>query len=174
MENKKPPIIKFAMQYGLITALVVIIYALILSVLDASNHPIQNMAYLFLFGGIGYGIFRFRNTEMEGFITYSGALSFGSFITLFASFILGIYTYIYLLYVEPTAIGESLKIAQEELMKTELTDEQIESAIKIQAQFATPANWSFSAFFVNLLLGFIFTLIISIFLKKKEDPQPAE
>ncbi len=107
---------------------------------------------------------------MGGTITYGNALGFGVMLSLFAGIILAVFTFIQMTVIDPEYISKLIAIVEEELASKGMADDQIEMALEMQKKFMTPAFISISAIFRLVFMGFIFSLITSIFLKKEKSP----
>ncbi len=60
-----------------------------------------------------------------------------------------------------------LEMIQEQMLEQGLTEEQVEQATEMQKVFMTPAIMSAISILSLTFMGFVFSLITSIFLKKE-------
>lgn len=99
--------------------------------------------------------------------SYGRALGLGVATSFFASLILALFVYVLFQYIDPDLIGKTIQITEEKLLETGLSDDMIEQQIEMQSKFIKPATMAVSTIFSKILMGLIFSLITSIFLRKK-------
>ena len=165
---------KSAMTYGIYLAIALILYNVILYVLGQNMNKMMGfIAYLIMGAGIYICQLNYRDKELGGYIDYSKALGFGVAIMLFAGILNALYSVI-LLKIDP-GIMEQARIMQEEaLMQQGLSDEQIEMAGQMMTKFQNPVVMAMISLLSFALIGFIISLVTSIFVKKKADENAFE
>jgi ABC-type antimicrobial peptide transport system permease subunit len=68
------------------------------------------------------------------------------------------------------SLMEQIRIMQEEaLMQQGMSDDQIEMAGEMMSKFQSPLVLVISSLFTFAFIGFIISLVTSIFIKRKED-----
>ncbi|MEY1639759.1 DUF4199 domain-containing protein [Tenuifilum osseticum] len=171
MEKQGNPMLKHSMNYGLIMGVALIILSLITYLAGIVKPPfwVSIINYAIIIGIIVWGTKKYRDEVLEGAITYGNALGFGVLITLFAGVIVAVFTYIQITLIDPDFVSKMLAIAEEELVKRGMPDEQIEMAIEMQKKFMSPLIMTISSLLGMVVMGFIFSLITSIFLKKEKS-----
>jgi hypothetical protein len=172
MENQKNLLFKHAMNYGLIMGVALVILSLITYLAGAVKAPtwVSFINYAIMIGIIIWGTMKYRDEVLSGAISYGNALGFGVLISLFAGIIVAVFTYIQITLIDPDFISKMLAIVEEELVKRGMPDEQIEMAVEMQKKFMTPLIMTVSSLLGMVVMGFIFSLITSIFLKKEKSP----
>ncbi len=160
---------KSAMTYGIYLAVALIFYNVILYVLGESMNQTLGLV---TWGIMAVGIYlcqkSYRDRELDGYIDYGKALGFGVAIMLFAGVLNSLYSVI-LMKIDPSLM-EQIRIMQEEaLMKQGMSDDQIEMAGDMMSKLQSPLIIVLSSLFSFALIGFIISLITSIFIKRKED-----
>jgi len=166
-ENKKGRMFNPALQYGVITAVGLILLGLIqylANLLAVSWIPY--IGYVILLAGIILGTIRFRDEQCGGFINYGRALGFGTLTAFFAALISGIFFFVFYKYIAPDALERLKDLAEITMLEADPTvsDQQIE----LVRQFVNPLLMLFSSLLSYTFFGFIFSLITSAFLKKKD------
>ncbi len=171
MENqdvsKKGGMFNQALTYGLLTGIGLIILGLITYMFNLYTVTwLQYIGYLVLLAGIIFGTIKFRDEHSGGYISYSQALGFGTLLSLVAGIVSGVFTYIFFSFLAPDALETLRNIAEQQMLERapNATDEQLNFA----RRFVHPLVFLFSGIFGNTFVGFIFSLITSAFLKKKE------
>ena len=167
MENK-PNVWKNGLNWGVITGLVTIIYSTLMYFLGLNLESWTGwISYIILIGGIVYGTIQYRDNVRGGTISYAQALGFGVIIALVVAIISAIYSLV-LSVIDPGIIDQILEKAQEEMLKQGLSDDQVEQAIEMQKKFMSPGIIAAMIVPGMTFMGFIFSLITSIFLKKED------
>ena len=121
-----------------------------------------------IIAGIAYTIIVFRDTENSGFISYSDSLKLGTSVAFFSSVILAFYTFICINYIEPNTLNEILQQAEQAILesKPEISDEELDLALEMTDKFIQPHWMLILGILSGTFMGFIYSLIISIFVKK--------
>jgi hypothetical protein len=167
MENKPSPFVA-SLGYGVIIALAVMVFSLILFLLNLDqSYGLEWLSYLILVGGIWLAQLNYRNKYLGGWITYGQSFTVGLFISIVVGVIMGIYTFVFFKYINPGAMEEAMVIAEQKMMDRGMTDMEIEQGMAMAKKFSGIGMFTFSASAGNLFLGMIISLITSIFVKKE-------
>ncbi|MBN2682782.1 MAG: DUF4199 domain-containing protein [Bacteroidales bacterium] len=159
------------MLYGAYLGVSMIILSLIYSSLKVENSSLTNFLTIsLLIVWIVLGTRKYR-ANLGGFVSYSGALGAGVVITLFAGVLAAFFSYIFLTVIEPDTIANSIVEFENNLIENGDDEETIATSLKMYKKFATPTFFAIFAFLGNLLMGFLVSLITSLFLKRK-NPNP--
>lgn len=171
MENTKGVFLKNSMTFGAITGMAFIIVSLVFYVLDVQSQNIaQFINYAVIIGGIYIGTKNFRDKFNNGGLTYGRALGSGVLISVFSSVILAFYTFLFFKVIDPGALDKIYEVMEQEMMKQNLPDSQMEMSLDIAKKFTTPVTIAVGVVLSFTFWGFVFSLITSIFLKKKTNP----
>ncbi len=170
MEDQKVNPMKSAMTYGLILALALIVFHLVQYLMDVYKPPtwVNILNYAIIVGGIVYGTIRFRNDELNGYISYGRALGSGVLISLFASVVYGFYLYLLTAVIDPSYMEGLYQVIEETYLEMGMADDQVETMVAAVKKFQTPIMMFVSSIFSFTLMGTLFSLITSIFIKKEE------
>jgi hypothetical protein len=175
MENK-PSTAIVTLGYGVIIALAMIVFSLILFLLNfAQGSGLEYLSYLILLGGLFLAQTNFRNKYLGGYIEYGKAFTIGLLTSVFLAIIMGIYTFIFFKYIDPGAMEEAMTMAEQKMMDRGMSDMEIEQGMAIARKFQGVGMYTFLAVAGNIFIGAILSLITAIFVKK-ENPdfnQPA-
>jgi hypothetical protein len=169
--EKKQSAFASAFSPGIIISAALILYSLVLFLLDVVyDSKLNYLSYIILAIGLWWAITSYRNKLEGGFITYGEAFSSGFFVGLVISVITGIFTYIYVQYINQGIIDDILLKAEEDMLTNspDMSDEQIEQALSYVEKFTSPAIMAVFSFLGNLLASTIFSLIIAIFAKREK------
>jgi hypothetical protein len=168
MEEKKPKFLKSSLYWGVILGVVLIIYSLLLYFVDLSLEKwVQWVSYIIMIGGIVLATINYRNTELGGAISYGQALGFSTMVILFASLLSAIYTFVFMQFIDPGFVEKILQMTEQQLIDKGMSTEQIDMTVEMQRKFMKPWLISLISIPGTVFFGFLFSLITSIFLKKK-------
>jgi hypothetical protein len=169
MENK-PSTAIVSLGYGVIIALAIIVFSLILFLLNiARDSALEYLTYLILLGGLFLAQTNFRNKYLGGYIEYGKAFTVGLLASIFLSIIMGIYTFIFFKYIDPGAMEEAMSMVEQKMMDRGMTDMEIEQGVAMARKFQGVGMYTLFAVVGNIFIGSIFSLITAIFVKK-ENP----
>ena len=167
METKQNSFILHTLNYGSFTGGGLVVFSLLMYSIDINfKSPLMYLAFLVLAAGIFFGIKSYRDNYLAGFISYGKCIALGVMISLIASIILAVYTYLFFTFFDQSMIQKIMDATEEDLVKKGMPDEQIEMAMKITAKFMKPLWMSSMGILMYTLWGTIISLIIGIFTKK--------
>lgn len=172
MEEKTKSVAQYSIGLGAITAVVMIIYSLLMYILDLHlNTAVAILQYVFLVAGMVWGILQYRKQILHGYISYGKSFSVGFLVAFFAVIILSVYVFIFYMYIAPDAINDLKDLAMEKTMNSNpsITDEQLEQVMQMQAPFYKPWALSLIILVQMTVVSAIISLILSIFLKKEDQ-----
>jgi hypothetical protein len=171
MEEKTRSASVHALNYGLITGAVLIVYSMVLNLLGLNfNAVLPYLSLLFLIGGMIWATISYRDQYLKGYISFGKAFTTAFLTGLFAGILGAIFTYVYLKFINPDMVLQIMDNAREKVMEKapDLTEDQLDTALAWQAKFMKPAVMAISSAiytaFASALLGLI---VAAIF--KKED-----
>ena len=165
---------KFTMNYGAFLGLCLIAVAAIMWSLGVDKNGSFVPSILnnvLLIAGITYAITQFRDNENNGFLSYGESLKLGTSVAFYSYVILSFYTFIFMNYIEPEAINEILQQAEQSILESnpEISDEELDFALDVAGKFMKPHWMMISGILGGTFMGFLYSLIISIFTKKEID-----
>ncbi len=167
MENKTT-VSQIALKYGLYLGLVFIIISMIIEFMNLDMKTQQNLGY------INYAIalvaiilaHKAFKENGDGFMTIGQGLGIGTLVSLISGVISAIFTYVYIKFVDDSILAKIKDMQIEEMEKRGMSDAEIEQAMKIAGMF-TSAEMMIVWIIVGMLfVGFIISLIVSLFTKK--------
>ena len=170
MEENQPKTGKFALNYGLLTGLVGVVFGIMLFVMGMhyeQGAAIQITQTLILAVGIIFAIIQFKKAG-GGFLSLSNALKVGAGVALIAAIVGLLYFFILSNVIEPGYLDKVYEIGKIKAMtdNPSLTEEQVDQGIEMQKGFA----WIMYpvGIVINVLIGLFFSLITGLILKKEE------
>lgn len=170
MEKIKVPAGKSAFNFGIILGLVLTVLSMLSFILEMyENKMMTYISYLILIAGISYGIKKRRDNELAGYISYGGALKYGTLLTFFAAIVSSLFLFIYLSYVDDGFIQFTLEKQEADMYEQGLDPEMIEVSIGWTKKFMQPLPMAFIGLLGSTFFGFIVSLIAAAVLKKNSD-----
>ena len=168
MENQNNSVTHLAMSYGLYMGLGLVLNAVIFYVYGSPFSPLSGyITYAIIIAGISLVMRTYRENHPEEGVSYGQALGLGTFTSLFASLILAFFTFVLYKIVDKTLMDKFLSFMEEELLKNGLSDSQADSFMPMYRKVLTPLTYSLGMILSVTLNGFFFSLILSIFFKKR-------
>ncbi len=165
---------KFAMNYGAVLGLFLVAIAVIMWSVGADDKQsvipgLLNNVLTITF--IAYAIVQYRDINNNGFISYASSLKLGTTIAFFSSIILAFYSVIHISYIDTEALSEIIKLTEQTMLEAqpEISDEELDLALQMVSKFMQPHWMMIMGMLGGTFMGFLYSLIISIFVKK-EDP----
>jgi len=175
MEEKKS-VVSVSLMYGIYLGLALIAYSLLMFVLDVDRESkIMWVSYLIMAAGLFWAMVSVRDKYFGGFISYGKAFATGFWTALFAAIIGALFTYIYVIYLDPGMIDDILLKAEESMLEgnPNISDEQLEQALSMTEKFTSPVMITVFAFLANVIFATILSLIIAIFAKRENNAAAA-
>jgi hypothetical protein len=171
MEEKPRSSTTHALNYGLITGAILIVFSLILFIANLyMNKGMSFVGYAILLGGMILGTLEYRKKHLNGFMSYGQAFSLGFKIGLFAGIVSSIYMFFFAQYINPGFPQELLDQARQGMMERsgEMTEEQMDQALSMTAKFMSPPMLAVFGLLYYIIFSAIVSLITAIFLKKED------
>ncbi len=166
-ETKKTGMFGQALNYAILTSVVLILISLVIYIADLFEHNwISFLSYAVLLAGIIAGTLKYRNESLGGFISYGKALGFGVLTAFLVSVITGLFSYVFYQFIAPDALERLKEIAEMNILEVDpnASDQQLDLARRM----INPILMFFTTVFSYTFIGFIFSLVTAAFLKKKE------
>lgn len=168
--EQQPSLRQIGIRYGLIVALIMVVYSLILQFAGlAMNRPLGFLSYVILIAGIVVAHNTFKR-DGDGYMTLGQGIGIGMWITLVAGVISSVFSYLYLRFIDDSVIQKAMDEAVTQMEERGMPDDQIDQAMKITEKFMQPGAMMIIALITMLILGFIVSLIVSA-ITKKTNPQ---
>ncbi len=162
-----------AMKYGLYIGLILCGLGLLAYIagLDFQNKAMNWVSYIVMIGGLYFAIKGFRDNENGGFIKYGRALGFGTLTSLFFGAVQAIYLYLFLTVISPESLEQIMDTTYEQYLNSGMSETEADQAMRIASPFMKPPMMAVYAILGSVVMGLIFSLVISIFLKR-DNPNP--
>lgn len=166
--EEKTSTARVALKYGLVVAVVTMVYSTILYVAGlGSNRMLASLTYVFMIVAIVLAMKDFREKN-GGFISYGEGLGLGSLTSAVLGLLSSAFTIFYLQFIDSNILTQSMDQMREELERKGMDDAQIESALEVSQKFMSPGIMFVMVILGYLVMGFIFSLIIAAIMRKEK------
>jgi vacuolar-type H+-ATPase subunit I/STV1 len=174
MEESNMTTNRLSINAAIPIGIAIILLSILYYVFDIDGRGIWGyLMYALLLAGIIWGTIQLRDKHRGGILSYGQSFSSGALISLYTGIISAIYTFVFYKFFAPEQIQVLLERVEEEMLvkAPEMTDQQLDMALSMTEKFMTPIWMSITSLFAILIVGIIFSLIVSIFLKRDEPKQ---
>ncbi len=163
--------LKSTMNLGLILGVILMILHLLFWLV---NHDGVKYSALINYTAIAICIFKgtksFRDEERGGIMSYGQALRFGANTGFFSSVVYALFFYVFITVIDPEFIERARLLTEESMYNLGSTEEDIDLIMSIKEVFQNPVLWAISEIITFSFIGFVVSLITSIFVKNEGDP----
>lgn len=168
--SKNQVIIKFSIIYALAN----IGMALVMYILEIMD---KSWLITILSLGVNAAIMFFamksrKNDTLNGYMTYGQGLGTGMLIAILGGLVTAVYTFVFYSYIDPEFIDKMLEISRAEMLKKDMSDEQIDQALEMSKKFMSPIMMTVFAYIGSLFFGLIISLVLAA-VTKNENPNAA-
>ena len=168
MENQTTTT-RTALKWGVIIGIILVLNSTAIYVSgQIGNQLWGNLIYLIIGLGVFFSLKDFKK-ENQGFMTFSQGLGLGTMMSTIMGLILGFYTFAYMKFIDTSLNSQMLKMAEQNLEKKGIPDDQIEQSMEMMKMAMSPGILFISLLFLIVFVGFVFALIISAILKKDKS-----
>ena len=158
-------------ENGLIMACIGLVYTLLVYFLKFMLNPIQPyILYAIMIAVLFFMLKSFRDNKRGGFVSYGQSFGAGMVIMVIYAVVMAIFTYILYNYIDPTLIDQQMALAESKLVEMGLPQSSIDMGMEMQKTLMTPIFLSLMTILSNIIYGVIFSLVVSIFIKKEANP----
>lgn len=171
MENPRSQVkvaMSFGAMYGLANAAVALIFYFIGT--DIQSKAPQLLGYTALILSIILGIKSYRDTELGGFISFGKSVGTGLLISIFGGMIIGAFTVLLFTYIAPEMMQLIINATEEKLAQQSMSEDQMQIALGYTRKMMTPIPLFIFSIIGSAIAGLIFSLLISVFMKKEQNP----
>ncbi len=166
-QENRPTVRAVGLKYGVISAIVSIVFFLIL-VLSGQNAFDNTWSWIGMIFSIAILVLAHKNfkDDGDGFMSFGQGVGIGFWIALVSVLIGGLFTYVYSNIIDPATMDLFYEKQYEQMAEKGMPDEQIEMAVTWTKKLFWPMYGFFGVFF-----GVIVALIVTIFTQKKSPEQ---
>ena len=156
---------KFAMQQGLILALITTIYTLVVQLTGLYTESWPNYISFAIYIGFIIYMFSSYKAQNNGYMKLGRAIGIGTLAMTVAGAVSAIVTALYIQFVDDSSIKYQMEKQMEEMYNQGMTTEQIEAAEKMAGMFQGPVFVIIAGTIAAAISGVIISLVIGLFMK---------
>lgn len=162
-------IYKTTATWGLVLGIALVLFSLIPYIFGVYSLPksLNLLQWLVIIGGIVIGQIKYRDGDLDGYISYGRAFGAGMLVMIWATIIYGVYFVSLVKIIDPQYMEKMLVAQAETLYDAGYTEEMVEMVISASSNMS-PVVMFVSAILGNALLGLIISLISSAFIKREQ------
>jgi hypothetical protein len=165
MTEPQPSVTSVALKYGLITALIGVVYTLIIMVANlGDNRWLSGLSYLILIAGIALAMKQYK-TINYGYMSYGQGLGIGTLVSAIFGLLSGIFVWLYTAFVDTEYMSRMMEKQTEAFLDQGMSDEQVEAAMAMSEKFQGPIAMILGGLIGAVIIGFLLSLIISAIMK---------
>ncbi|WP_291869215.1 DUF4199 domain-containing protein [Maribacter sp.] len=171
MEENKIKTSSFAVTYGLILGAVSVAFGLMLYSVDLHYKGgmmvgLVSMALTLI--AIVFGIYQFKKAN-NTYMSFAQGLKVGVGIALIGGIVGIIFNLLMANVIDPDLMEKALEFQKSELLtNTKLTSEQVDAQLEMGKKFSTPTMQVLFGLLFSIVIGFVFSLIPALAMKKEE------
>jgi hypothetical protein len=166
--EEKASTARTALKYGILTSVAIMVFTTILNVSGQSqNKWLAMLSYVIMIVGIVMAMKEFREMN-KGFMTYGEGLGLGSLVSAILGFFASMFAMVYIKFIDPTIMTQTLDKARADMEAQGLDDAQIDRFMETSQKFSSPGIMFAAGVFGYLFMGFIFSLIIAAIVRREK------
>jgi len=170
METKQLSPGKFAVNYGLILGIIMVVIAVVMyatgMMLEGKQWPMY-LYYIIFPAFIIYAISQFKKHN-TGLLTLSDALKTGVATAAISAVVYAIYNILFNYIIDPEFIGKMTEVTREKLYENpRMTEEMVDNSIEMMEKFSNPFLGSAIWIGLSAIFGLIYSLIGGLVMKKE-------
>ncbi len=164
---------KHGVRYGSLTGIGMIVVSVIVGIIGKEQEWISGItSNIVLIVGIIYGLKIYRDEILDGYIKYGKALRLGVLLSLFAGVILGIYNFIFYMFIYPEVLEAMLVEVKQKTIEIDpgISGAEMDFLLSFYNSFIfNPYSFFVFSLVSTIFSGTIYSLIIAAFLKKDKQ-----
>lgn len=162
--------IKDLLNYSAIFGLGLVAFSVGTELLGLDDNVVVSILQLVVIVlGVFFVVRYIRDHLLEGYISYSKLIRLSVMVSFLGGVILGFYTYIYLIYIQPDTIDQLFDVAYSQLQEQGKSEEEIASEMTMYEEVYTPSTLAITNVFMVIFTGFLSSLLFGLLLKN--DPE---
>ncbi|MEK9781461.1 MAG: DUF4199 domain-containing protein [Flavobacteriales bacterium] len=170
MDNTSIKTAPYALRYGLIYGIILVVFAIMLYTMDMhyQNSTLSTVVNILIgVGGILWGMLAYKK-DNGGFISLSQSLKVGVAVALVGSLVGIIYGVVLTEFIDPTTMDKALEFQKQQMLSQnpEMSVEQANQFVDMQKKFSSPLIRSAFGLLFGIFFGFIVALISGLVIKK--------
>lgn len=173
-ENATPSVTtrSAGIRFGLISGVVSIVYFVAMTSLgiNIGQPPISYISWIFpiVFVWLAHNYYK---TNGDGLMTYGQGIGIAFWMSLIGGLISSVFTYVYIAFIDPSFIDMIQQAQIEAMQEKNMSQEQIDQAMKFAGMFTSPGLIAVFGFIGNIITTVIVALLVTIITKNTSSSQ---
>lgn len=170
MDDQKKSSFQASFMPGVFLGIALVIFSLVMYLLGVDMQSgWQYLSLIIMVIGLYWSMITNRDRNLQGNMSYGQAFGTGFWTGLIATIIGAIFTYVYVVYIDPGFADQILANAEEKMLEQNpnMSDEQLDMALSMTEKFTSPIMIALWGFVANVIFATILSLIIAIFAKRE-------
>ncbi|NNF02714.1 MAG: DUF4199 domain-containing protein [Bacteroidia bacterium] len=168
MENSQISASSIGIRFGMIGALISIIFSVVVYLMSWQMQSWQQwLPYILLFIIVFLAVKSFRETKEENLISFGECFKVGMIVTGVMVLVSMIWVYVYMQFIDPELVEMIMEKQITQMEDRGMSDEQIEQALSMSENFMSPPMMAIFAGVAQGIAGAIISLIVAAFMQKK-------
>ncbi len=169
MESITPNATKIATKWALIYTVTAIVLTYGVEMLNLDpNSAVKYLTYLPFIGFLVLAQKEFKDS-LGGYLTFGQGFNAGFKYSLFSGFLLAIFFFVYLAYLNPGALDKAIEQQNAAMVEKNATQEQMDMAAEMTKKHGAWIG-ALAVAITNLIFGCVLSLISAAILKKERSP----
>ena len=158
-------------MYAMAASIAVILFTIGIYFAGLRNSALNYLSYIFYIGILVFGIINWRKTARNGYLTYGQAMGYSTYVALYYSIVMAVWTYIFMAYImDPAIMDAEFAKSAAKMQAQGMSQDQIDMGMKWARKFASPPVVAVLALFGGMFFLTIINLIVAAVMKK-DPPQ---
>ncbi len=166
---------KSALRMGILIAVMLIIYTMILYIGGQSTNKYMGwISYALMMIGMWLAVKNYRDTLLGGYISYGQAYLMSFLTALYCAILYGVFSYLYFKFLARDSMQEMIHLAEQELLNNKnISEEQATQAMDMYKKYIfIPFTLAFGSLISFTLLGALLSLFVASFTQRKNMEAP--
>lgn len=170
-KNSKRLRARFVLNQGTFMGLSLAAVYLFVHLVGMMDSFLQNvLSWMVFIGFIHFSMVRYRENFLGGYLSYGQGVWMGTRMGMLAGIIVGAWMFLYMKVINPGYTDEMIVQMQETYLAMGMSENEVAQMENIFSLVTNPVLMIFSGILGVGLTALIFSLIIAIFQRRREDP----
>jgi hypothetical protein len=170
-KNEKSLKARFVLNQGTYMGLALAAVYLFVHLVGMMDSFLQNvLSWIVFIGFIHFSMVRYRENFLGGYLSYGQGVWMGTRMGMLAGIIIGAWMFLYMKVINPGFTEELIVQMQETYLAMGMSENEVAQMEDLFTLVTNPVLMIFSGIFGVGFTALIFSLIIAIFQRRKDDP----
>lgn len=159
---------RVALKYGVLGAVVIMIFTTIINVAGLSQNKIlSSLSFVFMIVALVLAMKDFRE-QNKGFMSYGEGLGLGTLASAVMGLLSASFTMFYMQFIDNTLLTQGMDKVRSDMEAKGMDDSQIDQAMELSQKFMSPGVVFALGVFMYIFMGFIISLIVAAIVRREK------